>query len=429
MNPPEANLVRLAAKRGLYVTQHHIEPLGVSHFGFENYWHARGKDYSFAYGSNPEQVREVWRAFAQRWHELAGDKVVWQLGLRGKADRAIWASDKSVSRADAGRMVSQAIAEQWEIVRSIDRRPLPPATTTLWLEGSELMSEGSLSFPDEIMVIFADQGESQRMQRDFHETPRDRSAGYGAYYHIAFWGTGPHLLQGSTPRRIRSEFDKIVRKGDTAYAIINVCNVREHVLGIQAATELMSAYEEWSEEDFWWRFAPEVLHEPYRILLAALIPLNSERIMQDGAMFAAARKMLDSYCDGRPNHGVLGAETAAKRQQQLTDAMARLDALIAAYPADQLSAAERPFYDIHLRMQAKLWRELYVFYLSVIRAEENSAQLAEAAEALERFLDERKAAEGGKWANWFRGDKKVNVPAFLKLTWEAHQELQTVSAQ
>ena len=71
-----------------------------------------------------------------------------QLGLRGKADRAIWQSDKSVDQSAAGEFISRAIAEQWKIVRSVDPRPTPPATTTLWAEGSELMNKGVLSFPD-----------------------------------------------------------------------------------------------------------------------------------------------------------------------------------------------------------------------------------------------------------------------------------------
>ena len=27
-NPPEENLIRMAVERGLYVSQHHVEPLG-----------------------------------------------------------------------------------------------------------------------------------------------------------------------------------------------------------------------------------------------------------------------------------------------------------------------------------------------------------------------------------------------------------------
>ncbi len=422
MNEPEANLVRRAAQRGLYVSQHHIEPLGVSHYGFENYWKAKGHEYSFAYGSHPERVREAWRAFATRWRELAGDRVVWQLGLRGKGDRAIWDSDESVDRSTAGKLISQAIAEQWEIVRSVDPRPTPPATTTLWLEGSKLMSEGNLTFPKCITIVFCDHGPSQRMQADFYSTPRTDEFNYGAYYHIGFWSTGPHLLQGSTPQRIRREFDLIAAKGDTDYAIINVCNVREHILGIQAATELMIDAN-WIEAEFWDRFAPRVLHGPYQALLSNLFPIDDRRIMQDGALFAAAKKMLAKYVTGQSKQRVLSAQTADARTRQLTNAIAGLEALIADYPAEELTANQRVFYDIHFLTQAQMLRELYAFYRALIEAEDDPSQLAEAEAALRQFLTVRKAAATGKWVGWYRGDKKVNVPALLERTRAAQRAL------
>ncbi|MCH5374776.1 MAG: glycosyl hydrolase 115 family protein, partial [Planctomycetes bacterium] len=422
MNPPEARLVQQAVRRGLYVTQHHIEPLGVSHFGFENYWKDRGQSCAFAYGAQPDRVREVWRAFAERWHELAGDHVVWQLGLRGKGDRSIWHSDTSVSRKDAGEMISRAIAEQWDIVRAVDPRPQPPATVTLWAEGSQLMSEGSLTFPNGITLVFCDNGPTQKMQADFYSTPRTENFRYGAYYHIGFWSTGPHLLQGTTPQRIRDQFDQIVRQGDTEYAIINVCNVREHVLGVQAATEIMCDHRGWSEAEFWSRFAPAVLHAPYQSLLANLFPLSDDRIIQDGALFAAAKKMLANFAADGKSGGVLSAAAIAQRKQQLSDAIARLDVLIADYPSAELTANDRAFYDIHFLTQAKMMREMYAFYLSLLQADEDSGQLAEAQNALERLLTVREAAETGKWTGWYRGDKKVNVPAFLEATREARRK-------
>lgn len=425
MNEPEARLVSRAVERGLYVTQHHIEPLGVSHYGFENYWKAKGKTYDFAYGSNPDQVREVWRAFAQRWHELAGDHVVWQLGLRGKGDRAIWLSDKSVDKSQAGQFISQAIAEQWKIVRSVDSRPMPPATTTLWLEGSQLMSQGVLHFPEGITIVFADEGPTQTMQEDFYKTPRSPDYHYGVYYHIGFWNTGAHLLQGTTPGRIRCEFDKVIAKGDTQYAIINVCNVREHVLGIQVATEIMDDRSSWTEPDFWNRFAPPVLHGDYEELLGNLIPIAQNRIMQDGALFAAAKKILRAYANGNRKPGVLSPGSVAERKRQLADSIKRLDALAARYPADQLSSSRRPFHDIHLLTQARMWRELYAFYLAVIEAGEAPEKLKDAEQALERFMEVRKAAAVGKWENWYRGDKKVNVPEFLNLTRTAREKLES----
>ena len=36
-NPPEKMLADCVARRGIYLSQHHLEPLGVSHFTLENY--------------------------------------------------------------------------------------------------------------------------------------------------------------------------------------------------------------------------------------------------------------------------------------------------------------------------------------------------------------------------------------------------------
>lgn len=421
MNEPEANVVKQAARRGLYVTQHHIEPLGVSHFGFENFWAARGEKFAFSYGSEPDRVRETWRAFANRWSELAGDKVVWQLGLRGKGDAAIWQSDKSVSRAAAGEMISRAIAEQREIVLAADRREAPPMTTTLWAEGSELMAEGALIIPGDVAIVFADEGKSQRMQEDFFNTPRDPDRNYGVYYHIAFWATGPHLLPGTVPSRVAETLRRVIEKGDTHYAIINVCNVREHILGIQAATGLMTD-PAWTEAAMWDRFAPQELHGLYRSYLASLIPIDGDRrILQDGDLWAAAKKILAAYNSGKPNPGASNAETRQERIHQLRESVERLDQLVRDFDAVTLDPREAAFHRIYLRVNARLQREMQAFYLALLESSAQPAKLADAEAALERFLEIRKEAATGKWENWFRGDKKVNVPRFLEETRKARK--------
>jgi hypothetical protein len=126
--------------------------------------------------------------------------------------------------------------------------------------------------------------------------------------------------------------------------------------------------------------------------------------------------MLAQYAAGDRKHGVLAAQTAAKRQVQLARAIASLDTLIAEYPAEELTARQRAFYDVHFLTQAKMWRELYEFYLALIRASDDPGQWAQAEAALQRFLAVRENAAKGKWAGWYRGDKKVNVPALLNTT-------------
>ena len=70
-----------------------------------------------------------------------------------------------------------------------------------------------------------------------------------------------------------------------------------------------------------------------------------------------------------------------------------------------------------------MWRHAYAFYLALIQASDDPTQLAAAEVALQRFLDVRDVAAQGKWSGWYRGDKKVNVPALLERTREARQTL------
>ena len=133
MNPAEAKLVSYAVEHGLYVTQHHIEPLGVTSFSFEDYWENKGQKRDFRYATDPDAARETWQAYAQKWWDIAGEQTIWQLGLRGKGDRPIWDYDPSVSKDQAGKYISQAMNDQWQIVKQIDSRPTPPAPFVLKL--------------------------------------------------------------------------------------------------------------------------------------------------------------------------------------------------------------------------------------------------------------------------------------------------------
>jgi hypothetical protein len=422
MNPPEAALVRRAAERGLYVTQHHIEALGVSHFGFENYWRKRSINRPFNYGRAPEAVREVWRAFAARWVELAGDRVIWQLGLRGKGDTAIWNSDPSIRRVEAGRFITRAIAEQWQIVCAVDPRPTPPATATLWLEGSQLMSEGALDFPPDVTVVFADQGRSQQMNRDFHQTERRGDRTYGVYYHVGFWASGPHLLQGTQPGRVKAVFDQVIAKGDTHYAIVNVCNVREHVLGIQACMAAMQG--PWDADAWLHAWCPPALYPLYRDLLDSFLPLGKDRILQDGELFLILRRYVKALDAGKPLADGRSAE-------QLSDTINKLTDIIERYPAVELPPRLRNFHDVHLLTQARMWRSLLRCLRALKQAGADPAAIVAAQSALDEFLRVRRRAARGSWEHWYRGDKKVNVPVLRNQVQSLREKLEkeTVSSK
>jgi len=414
MNPPEAALLHHAVERGLYVTQHHVEPLGVSHFAFETYWQRQGEKVKLSYAQDPERVRRTWTAYARRWRELAGDQVIWQLGLRGRGDRPVWASDSTVREADAGTLVSRALADQWNIVHAVDPRPSPPATTTLWMEGSQLMHRGLLKFPPGVTIVFADEGRTQMLQDDFRLTERVSQHSYGIYYHLAFWAQGPHLVQGTQPERIKRNFDALCARGDTHYAIVNVSNVREHVLGIAASMQIMQSGAAWDDREFLRRWSGPLLHDAYRELLASFVQLPGAQLLQDGTCCVLANRLLGALKKREPHPP---AEYASPQlAHALGASIARLDRLAAAYPAQAIPADQRAFYDVHLRIQAAMLRQYYAYLRELLLSFDDRQHVHAAALELERLLAVRRPAAVGRWADWYRGDKKENLPALLEKT-------------
>jgi hypothetical protein len=301
LNPPEAALVEACARRGVFVSQHHVEPMGVSAFSYFNYWKARGKDLKYSYFSHPAEVREVWRAYAQKW--AAVPNVIWQLGLRGVADRPMWQADPDVPQADAdrGRIISEAMAAQVKILDEVCPGAPRLMSTTLWAEGSVLNQKGHLEIPEGAIVVFADNSPGWQWPRDFYETPRDPRNAYGVYYHHALIGSGPHLAQAVPPHKTYEMMRLAQEKGAGAYAIFNVSNIREFVLGI-GATAAMTWRMDGHDPDAWldgWvneRFAVRraEIADAYRIYFNAWQIHDRQRVpfLMDGQMFAAGGRIL-----------------------------------------------------------------------------------------------------------------------------------------
>jgi hypothetical protein len=249
-NEPEKELVDVAAKRGVFLSMHHIEPLGVSAFTYFNYWNERGRDLKFSFYSHPEELKEIWKVYAEKWAEYPN--VIWQIGLRGIADRPMWLADEAIPQSDRerGQLISQAMETQMNIIREVDKRENIPVTTTLWMEGSDLNEKGHLKFPDGVSVVFSDNSPGWMMQKDFFETEREPNRDYGIYYHHQLWSIGPHLAQGIPPAKTHEIIGQAVDHASDNYAIFNVSNIREFVLGLQATSEMVYDYHAFDPADF-----------------------------------------------------------------------------------------------------------------------------------------------------------------------------------
>lgn len=451
----DRNVVAAAARRGLFVSQHHTQPLGVSAFAFRNYWHDRGRKCEFSYLRQPKELEEVWAHYAALWAKYPN--VIWQLGLRGAGDRAFWSADPDAPQSDAerGQAVSRAIARQWDIVRQATGSA-PPATATLWAEGSGLHAKGHLEFPAGVAVVFADKGSSQEMQEDFVNIPRQPRRDYGVYYHAAFWGAGPRLAQGVPLEKIARNYRDIADKGDRFLSILNVGSIREVILQAEAVAALTWDPAGFSEDNFlrqWCQreFGPAAAGEAarlYREFFQAYVPLRASGsdLLLDGVLRFAGKDLLTPLLDRDSFPAYAGrveteklldrylplATASARNFRALADAGAA--SLLPKIPEDR-----RPFAVDNLLVQAETmaglsrWLEQLCLGTRAFGDLEVAAAAThanQAAEALGEVLAYRKRAEWGPWSGWYRGDWRMNLPALhddtLRLTakWEEQAKLE-----
>jgi hypothetical protein len=408
LHEPEAAIVRAAVRRGLFVSQHHVEPLGVSHFAYETWcWKNGYAGAPFSYREAPATMRACWRAHAARWREVAGDRVIWQVGLRGRGDRPLWDHDPG-ARARAGEFVASALADQMAIVRSVDPRRAPPATLTLWLEGAELIASGRLRAPEGVAYVFADHHLTQELQEDFETLPREPGRAHGVYYHVAVWPCGPHLVQGPPPEKIVRVVRSLVRRGDTHYAILNVANLREHVMGAALWSAQVWRHEEVDTSAFLSAWASPELAPLYAELLDCFPELSPGRRLYDGGARVFVDQLVSFHAVGRPLAGVVAESLQRDPAPVIESAAIRLAALVEKLRATEpaVSSRLRAFFRANLLAQATI---LLGLYRAVLHLLPERADFAVALAALESALAARPLAEEGRWAGWYRGDTKMDL--------------------
>ena len=456
-NPPEENLIRMVTRRGLYVTQHHVEPLGVSHFGFENYWRARGREEQFSFVTNRERVVECWRASVRKWARYEG--VIWQLGLRGRGDRPAWYNDGAIADSDAahGALISQALQTQHELVAQELGTEDFLSTATLWMEGTELFHKGLLRFPKDTVIVFADAGLTQMFGKDFFELPRMPEYRYGLYYHVAFWGAGPHLAQGTDLRKMQYQYRLALEKGDTFYSILNVANVRDVILCARANAEMvwdMGRFDETRFLNDYFRqmfglengaalmhghfaaFAdyPRVDGGDYDRFWQAQMELQQtdfkQKVILDGVARSYALTCLndiqkDDCAAGKKDSWLPALEQGIRNFENSYAALAQ------AYRA--VCPAGRPFFRDLMLVQEEIMLGLYHWALGCGRARQAlaagdrngaKAALRHGVFALEKLLEDRRKAEHPPFENWYRGDTKMNLPRCLEKTRETLEMLE-----
>lgn len=456
LNPPEEYAIRKASERGLFVTMHHIEPLGVGGFNFDDYFKKQGREAPlFSYLKNPDDLKEVWEAYVKAWSAYPG--VIWQLGLRGRGDRSMWDHDPSIPQNDSirGKIISDAIQFQYDLVRKYDPDGL--MTLTLWAEMAGLMKKGVIKIPADIGVIFSDNSPGWGYRSDFYDVKRESGRDYGIYYHHQLWGSGPHFIQGIPISKTYQVVKEAVENNSSQYCMLNIGNVREFIYGMKLSAELLFSYNDFNPDiaaGKWFSFyygdfateagsiyekffghyrlqsggnskEPGIVNPPFLLdghlagrMKSMLVDLNRSFGLEEftsehwvtAAEFSTPQPL--KWAEGQEN---IQREIGLQKEK-LTTVVLEADKLL-----EKMEGYPAYFFDVNLRTPAKMLLGLNLCThetMSAVKEEFNGNRgksiehLKSALAAVREANRIKKSMLQGKWEHWYRGEYKIRFSSY-----------------
>lgn len=448
LNPAEEAIVAQAAKRGLYISQHHQEPVGVAYFAAENYMLEHYPDKAVSFVASPDKMTEIWRVYIDKWSKYE-PQVIWQLGLRGKGDKAVWHTDESVdsSAEKRGAVISSAVETQHRLIAEAVGHTDFLSTSTLWLEGAELYDQGYLKFPKNTITVFSDIGDTQLFGGDFYDTKRRNGEKYGIYYHAGFFVEGPHYAVGTDPRKMVFCYRDAEKYHSLYFSILNVANVREMCASIRLNAAILQGSPKEFDLDQYYK-------ETYTRLFGEagleVAELGSRYFSAIGDMGDALGREIVSLTDFhyhsipnlpfpyypltdgalfRMTAGILGAWRRpigtwkvytenevghARLYKEVCHSITKLEALIQDMDAVEGKIKKNALYhyNFSLRFQTEImlricrWARCACEMYDGKNVEENRAL---AVQNLEEILALRKPFNCGKWQGWYDCDIRLNT--------------------
>lgn len=438
--PDEEELVKIVSRRGLYVSQHHIEPMGVSHFGYADFVKEYGYKPQQSFIENPEAMIACWEHYAKKWSEYP--RIVWQLGLRGAGDKPVWKTDNSVgdSMKERGELLARAIQTQYDIIAKYYQGEIY-STSTVWMEGAKLLQSGYMKLPNNTVAVFADIGMSQMFGDDFFTVPREDDRKYGIYYHSQYWHTGPHLSECVLPEKIDYCYRLARGKKSDYYAVLNVGNLKEFTFSIN-----LNAKFAWYGDR---KTLDEIVDEYCSLYVSAFASELKDGInTYYSAMGDIGEERYHAFCDkydfnyhhyeGLPfpvcsiNDGMVCfaghsvsfenkcemytpefANTVKNGVEIMQSAYEKFTALQEKLPQGYAQAIQKQW-----RWQAYYWVNLFAFAkenceaieeFKVGKTEKLAWHYEQAAGYVKNILDTRKEWYVGEWAKWFADERKLNL--------------------
>ena len=239
----------LASSMGLWITHHHAEPLGAEMF-LRAY-----PDKNPSFKENPQLFRRLWAEGIKRQKD---EHIIWNLGFRGQGDTPFWEQDPYYDTPERrGELISSIMREQADLVKEYVEDPL--FCTNLYGETMELYQQGHLTLPDNVIMIWADNGYGKMVsRRQGNHNPRVtalpgknlRDQRHGVYYHVSFYD----LQAANVLTMIPNSMEFVEKELNHAYScgikdmwLVNCSNIKPHVYPLDFISSLWNEGQETPE--------------------------------------------------------------------------------------------------------------------------------------------------------------------------------------
>lgn len=171
----------VAAQYGIYIGGSHCEPMASS-TAVE--WYRRGKG-EYDYVNNPDEVYKFWE---KRVKEVAGQDILYTLGMRGVHDGQMNGA-KTVE--EQRKVLERVLADQRRLLQKYVNADITkvPQVFIPYKEVLDVYNSG-LQVPEDVTLMWCDDNYGYIRHYPTAEE-RSRKGGNGVYYHVSYWGR-PH---------------------------------------------------------------------------------------------------------------------------------------------------------------------------------------------------------------------------------------------
>jgi hypothetical protein len=255
-------------------------------------------------------------------------------------------------------------------------------------------------------------------------------------------------VQGVSPHKAYQVLGQAVERGSTHYAVLNVSNIREFVLGLDASARMLWDYtgydpdrflREWCAEHF--GAAASKAERAYRQFFQSYV-LGERRLHREMDAHVLP-VLLDGLTlhHGERNYAALLSQMTVPRAEPVLPIAKEMRQLLTQVQAQranmegacaqartvlsELEGIPRAFFEVNLLAQLEIllgllnWLEAGAQAALAERTDDRSQCLSHVRDgelAMRRVRVGQALAKRGRWADWYRGDRKMNLGRAEHLT-------------